>query len=42
MVFVNGEYGKTTIYSIRRSVPVEMGNGDEEMPSESPYIILNG
>lgn len=39
-IYVNGEYGKMSIYSIRRSVPVSMGEDDDE--GEDPYVILNG
>jgi hypothetical protein len=39
-IYVNGEYGKMSIYSIRRSVPVDMGDDGEE--GEDPYVILNG
>lgn len=38
-IYISGEYGKTAIYSIRRSTPVEI---DDDMPTEDPYILLNG
>lgn len=40
-IYISTEYGKSGIYSIRRSVPVDMGE-DDDMPAEDPYIILNG
>jgi len=43
LFYVNGEYGKTPVYSIRRSVPIPMGDPDEgRVEGEDPYIILNG
>ena len=38
-IYVNGEYGKSGIYSIRRSVAVKI---DDDTVSEDPYIIFNG
>lgn len=42
-IYINGEYGKTSIYSIRRSVAVEMPDQEESgISQEDPYVILNG
>lgn len=41
-IYINGEYGKMSIYSIRRSVPVDMSGDGEDVDQEDPYVILNG
>lgn len=41
-IYVNSEYGKSAIYSIRRSVPIPITDDEESVTQEDPYVILNG
>lgn len=37
MLYINGEYGKMGIYSLRRYVPT-----NEEGEAETPFVVING